>query len=354
MFLSRKLDQNQNSNFQGNIEEAYEIMMEEQAQYHNLTVAMIRLEHTAIIKDDIALFEAGAGEWVDKIIKFIKDTWKKFVEFVKGIGRWIMGLFSTDQRIKNLQAKLKDNKFVSEAILVEGLKKDENFTFTADPAQLKDAYNAYGTRLDERIQMVEGTAIGLIKGLESKPNSDLLNLKAKLAGKTSLNDNDDYKEMLRKYVLTGNPESKEDAKTEAIKSSELAGMAKAIITIIDNFKDGKMFKNANAMIEHTKKVCGSLEKDVIAKLEESQKKMSAASGESAGVSEQIKSTREVSSIAMSALTTLVNLVKDYTGKQIAVAAGFMKFFVEPKKEEAKTENYNFNSDSTSILENFMF
>ncbi len=80
------------------------ILREEQAELFNITVAMVKLEHTAIITENQALLEGGVADFFARIWEMIK---RAFVSIV----RWFQNLF---QKIKewwyNIDKFLKNNK----------------------------------------------------------------------------------------------------------------------------------------------------------------------------------------------------------------------------------------------------
>lgn len=86
MFLVENENLKQNaineSMYTGDAYEGLQIVLESEQAWNELTMKMIRLEHTAIITEDSALLEAGKENFGQKVVEFFKRVYQKIQDFV--------------------------------------------------------------------------------------------------------------------------------------------------------------------------------------------------------------------------------------------------------------------------------
>jgi len=69
--------------YTGEFEEAFEICLESEREWHNLEMKMTRAEHTAIVNEDTALMEGAVGDFFAKAKQWFITLGKKIKEFFK-------------------------------------------------------------------------------------------------------------------------------------------------------------------------------------------------------------------------------------------------------------------------------
>jgi len=69
--------------YTGEFEEAFEICLESEREWHNLEMKMARAEHTAIVNEDTALMEGAVGDFFAKAKAWFIAFGKKVKEFFK-------------------------------------------------------------------------------------------------------------------------------------------------------------------------------------------------------------------------------------------------------------------------------
>jgi len=100
MFLNENNDYLEGSNefagkYTGEVEEAFEICLESEREWHQLEMKMARAEHSAIVNEDAPLMEAAVGDFFAKAKQWFITLGKKIKEFfkrlVERIGVFFMG-----------------------------------------------------------------------------------------------------------------------------------------------------------------------------------------------------------------------------------------------------------------------
>ena len=139
-------------------------------EMHNNDLAMIRLEHHAIINEDMILLEAGIKDYIDKIIQFIK----KMINWVKNI---------IDSAIEKVMSWL---GYVKKNNLEDKLKKAE--------AEAQAANKNFQHQLklrrqnDEEIQQLKEKIMNLNKKIKDLSQQDYVSQKEREKAASEIND----------------------------------------------------------------------------------------------------------------------------------------------------------------------
>lgn len=83
------------------------VVMESQSELHNLTVSMIRLEHTAVVSENADLLSEGVSAYWDKFIALLKKAWAAVTSFFSGLFEKIKVMFmSVDKFLATYKGEL--------------------------------------------------------------------------------------------------------------------------------------------------------------------------------------------------------------------------------------------------------
>jgi hypothetical protein len=152
----------------------FSVVMESQMEMANLQVSMIRLEHTAVITEDVQLLEAGAAQYFQTAIKVIKELAAKVAAWFKGIlqriGEWI-------SNVQGFLSKYKDR------------------VLSANPENLELV--VYGPKALPNFEKAMGaiSKFAAIHDLNDKSEGD--NVKSELAGSAGSDFSTSYRSALR-------------------------------------------------------------------------------------------------------------------------------------------------------------
>ena len=87
--------------YTGDDTELLDIMVTHEQDMHNLTIAMMRAEHRAVVSEDMTIAEAAEGSFIQRVWSKIKEFWAKIVSFFSSLWSKVTGLFQDREKWVN-------------------------------------------------------------------------------------------------------------------------------------------------------------------------------------------------------------------------------------------------------------
>jgi hypothetical protein len=178
-----------------------QMLMEEEEAWHNLEIAMIKAEHTAIVNEDTMLLEAADDDFKTKARKFFQDFGQQFLRYVdQVINKWTEVQLKIMSRTKKLDKldKILETKMKTKINNTEQKRnRIDNLTCQIDKSAL-DLGMELASKQNEVIKIMNKFESGLTQRRREMDND----------GSNAYNQSDDFKTNL-KHISTYN--SKNDA-----------------------------------------------------------------------------------------------------------------------------------------------
>ena len=155
--------------YTGDDTELLDIMVTHEQDMHNLTIAMMRAEHRAVVSEDMTIAEAAEGSFIQRVWSKIKEFWAKIVSFFSSLWSKVTGLFQDREKWINSNSTAIDR---GAATATMSLPKNFNSWNGAD--RIKKAQNNVdkvfkhvsqkGAAAGGKEQMKKGGVVNMVSG----------------------------------------------------------------------------------------------------------------------------------------------------------------------------------------------
>lgn len=233
--------------------------------WFNLNQKLIRVEHYAIVNEDIKLLQEVEDSWWDKIVEWFKARWESLKKFITGIWNWIKATIYNDKdffddamkQLKNMGSKEVEIEHIKEPELEKKLDEAQRFLntvtgYSIDKTPIKLRTGGTTSNKDMSIG-----AMNLEKNrredVKNNPNPNLKDEEYEKEDNTeNLQDKDKIEKITQEYEKT-----KEIIQTDFEKKDLKLNntQIQMMITNLRNFSNnGKMRKSFESAMKEQKKM----------------------------------------------------------------------------------------------------